>query len=293
MAQGAAGGVILAAFLWSYWPTIADLISVWRRSDEYSSGLLVPFLAAYILWLRRRELRSVVLRPALLAGVGAFLLAQTVRGAGLFDLYSFVERFSLILSLAAVVLLVAGWKYLAKVATVLLFLCLMLPWPGRLQNAITLPLQSWSTTAAVFCLELAGYEIQQDGNVIHIGTASVAVAEACNGLRMIMAFIVISGLVVLLVKRAWWEKLILLLSSLPIAFLCNTLRLAATAVAFTVIKGERWEQRFHDWGGYAMMPLALALVVGELWFLARLTTPPEALTPLVISRRHPQHVSDS
>ncbi len=292
MAQGAAGGVILAAFLWSYWPTIRDLISVWHRSDEYSSGLLVPFLAAYILWLRRRELHSVALRPALLGGIGAFLFAQLVRGAGLFDLYSFVERFSIILSLAALVLLVAGWRILAKAATVLLFLCLMLPWPGRLQNAVTLPLQSWSTTSAVFCLELAGYEIRQDGNVIHIGTASVAVAEACNGLRMIMAFIVISGLVVLLVKRTWWEKLILLLSSFPIAFLCNTLRLAATAIAFTVIKGERWEQRFHDWGGYAMMPLALALVVGELWFLARLTTPPEALAPLIISRRHPPHASD-
>ncbi len=292
VARWAAGGVILAAFLWCYWPTIRDLISVWRRSDEYSSGLLVPFLAAYILWLRRRELQSVALQPAVLGGIGAFLVAQVVRGAGLFDLYSFVERFSLILSLAAVVLLVAGWRTLSKVATVLLFLCLMLPWPGRLQNAITLPLQKWSTTSAVFCLELAGYEIRQDGNVIHIGTASVAVAEACNGLRMIMAFIVISGLVVLLVKRAWWEKLILLLSSFPIAFFCNTLRLAATALAFTVIKGERWEQRFHDWGGYAMMPLALALVVGELWFLARLTTPPEALAPLVISRRRPQPVSN-
>ncbi len=291
-AQAVAGGAILAAFLWGYWPTIADLIGVWRRSDEYSSGLLVPFLAAYIVWLRRQELWSTALQPALVLGVGVFLFAQLVRGAGLFDLYSFVERFSLILSLAAIVLLVAGRRYLAKLATVLLFLCLMLPWPGRLQNAITLPLQNWSTTSAVFCLELAGYEIRQDGNVIHIGAASVAVAEACNGLRMIMAFFVISGLVALLVQRAWWEKLILLLSSFPIAFLCNTLRLAATAVAFTVIQGERWEQRFHDWGGYAMMPLALGLVVGELWFLTRLTTPPEALAPRIISRRHPQHVSD-
>jgi exosortase len=292
IAQGAAGAAILAAFLWSYWPTLVDLMGVWRRSDEYSSGLLVPFLAAYVVWLRRQELRSTVVRPALVFGVGVFLFAQAVRGAGLFDLYSFVERFSIILSLAAVVLLVAGWRHLAKLAPVLLLLCLMLPWPGRMQNAITLPLQSWSTTAAVFCLELAGYEIRQDGNVIHIGTASVAVAEACNGLRMIMAFFVISGLVVLLVKRAWWEKLIVLLSSFPIAFFCNTLRLAATAVAFTVIRGEQWEQRFHDWGGYAMMPLALALVVGELWFLARLTTPPVAPPPLVICRRPPQHASD-
>jgi exosortase len=288
----AAGVLLLAGFLWCYWPTLTDLIGVWRRSDEYSAGLLVPFLAAYVLWLRRPLWRSTPVRPALGLGIGLFLLAQTIRGIGLLDLYSFVERFSLILSLAALVLLVAGRKYLARTATILLFLCLMFPWPGRLQNAITVPLQSWSTTAAVFCLQLVGYEVRQDGNVIHIGNASVAVAEACNGLRMITAFVVISGLVVLLVQRTWWEKLILLGSSLPIAFLCNTLRLAVTAVAFTVIQGEKWEQRFHDWGGYAMMPLALALVIGELWFLARLTTPPQTVAPAVISRRHAQHVPD-
>ncbi len=287
------GGLIVwAAFLWSYWPTFTDLIAVWRRSDEHSSGLLVPFLAAYILWVRRQDLRSAPVRPALFLGLGAFLLAQAVRGVGLEYFYSSAERLSVVLSLAALVLLVLGWKYLGKVATVLLFLCLMLPWPNRIQSAITLPLQRWSTTSAVFCLELIGYQIRQDGNVIHIGDATVAVAEACNGLRMITAFFVISGLVVLLVKRTWWEKLILLASSLPIAFLCNTLRLATTAVFFTFIKGQTWEQRFHDWGGYAMMPLALALVVGQLWLLARLTTPPTELAPAIISRRHPQHVPD-
>jgi exosortase len=291
-AYAAGGLLVLAAFLWSNWPTFMDLLAVWRRSDENSSGLLVPLLAAYVLWLRRQDLRSTPVRPALFLGLVAFLFAQAVRGIGLDYFYSFAERLSVVLSLAALVLLVLGWKYLGKVATVLLFLCLMLPWPNRIQSAVTLPLQRWSTTSAVFCLELVGYQIRQDGNVIHIGNASVAVAEACNGLRMITAFFVISGLVVLLVKRAWWEKLIILASSLPIAFLCNTLRLATTAVFFTFIKGQTWEQRFHDWGGYAMMPLALALVVGQLWLLARLTTPPTELVPAIISRRHPQHVPD-
>jgi len=289
----AVGGIlVLAAFLWSYWPTLTDLLTVWRRSDENSSGLLVPFLAAYILWLRRQDLHSTPVRPALFLGLGAFLFAQVVRGIGLEYFYSSAERLSVVLSLAALVLLILGWRYLGRVATVLLFLCLMLPWPNRIQSAITLPLQRWSTTAAVFCLELVGYQIRQDGNVIHIGNASVAVAEACNGLRMITAFFVISGLVVLLVKRTWWEKLVILASSLPIAFVCNTLRLATTAVFFTFITGRTWEQRFHDWGGYAMMPLALALVVGQLWLLARLTTPPTELAPAIISRRRSPHVPD-
>jgi hypothetical protein len=70
------------------------------------------------------------------------------------------------------------------------------------------------------------------------------------------------------------------------------LRLAITAVFFTVLEGEEWEQRFHDWGGYAMMPLALAIMVGELWLLTQLTAPPTEIEPAIISRRQPQHVPD-
>jgi len=288
----AVGGVlVLAALLWSYWPTVMDLVREWRLSDEYSSGALVPLLTLYVVWLRRQELQATPVQPTLVWGLPAFALAQAVRTAGL-DFFSFAERFSLLLSLAAVLLMVLGRRYVAKLAPILLFLCLMLPWPHRVQGLITLPLQRWSTDSAVFCLEVAGYEIQQDGNVIRLGGASVAVAEACNGLRMITAFFVISGLVVFLVQRTWWEKLIILASSLPIAFLCNTLRLAATAVCFTVIKGPWWEKQFHDWGGYAMMPLALALVVGELALLARLTTPPRESAPAIITRRHTPQLPD-
>jgi len=168
-----------------------------------------------------------------------------------------------------------------------LFLCLMLPWPRQVQVAVAQPLQSWATSSAVFCLEVVGYEAEREGkgNIIHIGDTSVAVAEACNGLRMVTAFFVISGLVVLLVKRTYWEKMIVLASSLPIALLCNTVRLAITAVFFTVLEGDQWEKIFHDFGGYAMMPLALAAVVAELWLLARLTTLPAKEQTRIITRQ--------
>jgi exosortase len=192
---------------------------------------------------------------------------------------------SVVLSIASLVLLLFGWELFRKVSTIMLFLILMLPWPNRVQAAIALPLQNWSTSSAVFCLETLGYEVVREGNVIHIGQASVAVAEACNGLRMITAFFVISGLVVLLVNRSWWEKLIVFVSSLPIALFCNTLRLTITAIAFTVLKGEYWEKIFHDFGGYAMMPLALAIVVGEFWFLTKLTTAPKEEKVVLIKGR--------
>jgi len=287
-----AGLVVLAVLLWSYWPTVLDLEGVWMGSDEYSSGMLVPFLAAYVIWSRRQEIASVRLRSAILWGTAAVLGTQAIRLAGLFFMYQSAERLSLVLAVAALVLLMMGWRYLWKLAGVLLFLCLMFPWPNSVQQSLAVPLQQWATGSAVFCLELAGWNVLRDGNVIHIGDTSVAVAEACNGLRMITAFFVISGLVVLLTRREWWAKGGILISSLPIALLCNTLRLAVTSVAFTMIKDEEWRQGFHDYGGYAMMPLALAMVVGELWVLTRLTTPPIQIEPAIVSRRQPQHVPD-
>ncbi len=280
-----AGGLVLIAFLWSYKAGLAELWNLWQRSDEYSSGLLVPFLAIYILWSRRHNIAKCTVGPSFLWGLFAFVAAQCIRVFGLFFMYGSAERLSIALTIAALVLLLFGWHLLRKVSTVLLYLCLMLPWPNRVQAAVTIPLQRWATSSAVFCLEMVGYEVVREGNVIHIGDASVAVAEACNGLRMITAFFVISGLVVLLVKRAWWEKLIVLASSLPIALLCNTIRLAITAVFFTVLEGEHWEQIFHDFGGYAMMPLALAAMVAELWLLTKLTTLPEKEEAIIITRQ--------
>lgn len=287
------GGILLGAFLWSSWPVLTDLVKIWQRDDEYSAGLLVPFLAIYILWSRRQDLVAVPVRPALFWGTVVFVLAQATGIAGLFLMYGYAKRFSIILSAVAVIVVLFGWVVLRKVATVVLFLCLMLPWPHRLQAQMSLPLQSWATDSAVFCLELVGYDVARNGNVIGIGEADVEVARACNGLRMVTAFLVISALVVLLVRRSWWEKLIVLASSLPIALLCNTVRLAVTAVAFTKFEGEAVRNLFHDFGGYAMMPLALALVVGELWLLGRLVTPQAEVKPTVIARRRPQRAVDS
>ena len=279
-----ASGLVCIAFLWSYWPGLVELWELWRQSDEYSSGLLVPFLAVYIFWSRRRDIARCPIKPSIW-GLFAFAGAQAVRHLGLFLMYSSAERLSVVLSIAALILLLFGWKFFRKISPILLFLCLMLPLPNVVQYYVGMNLQRWATSSAVFCLEVIGYAVTQDGHTIDMGNVTVAVLEACNGLRMITAFFVISGLVVLLVQRTWWEKLVILVSSLPIALLCNTVRLAITAVFFTILEGEYWEQIFHDFGGYAMMPLALAAVVGELWLLAKLTVLPTEEKAIIITRQ--------
>jgi exosortase len=277
-------GFLVGAFVWSYWPGLIDLWNIWRISDEYSCGLLVPFLAVYVLWSRRRGLGRLRVRCCLW-GVPVLLGAQVARLFGLFFMYSSVEWVSIVASIWGVVLFLGGWEVFRKNFTILLFLCLMLPWPRRVQMAVGLPLQHWATSSAAFCLETAGYEVWQEGNIIRIREATVAVAEACNGLRMITAFFMITGLVVLLVRQKWWVKLVLLVSSLPIALVCNTCRLTVTALAYTVLAGQRWEKIFHDFGGYAMMPIALGAIVAELWLVRKLTVEPGPREQLVVSKR--------
>jgi exosortase len=276
--------LLLIVFIWSYKRGLGDLWNLWHMSDEYSVGMIVPFLALYILWSRRHAIANYPIKPSIW-GLFIFIGAQIIRFFGLFFMYSSAERFSIVLSIAAIVLLLFGWQLFRNVSPILLFLCLMLPPPNLIQSYTVLHLQRWATSSAVFCLEMIGCGVIQEGNTIHIGQTSVEVAYACNGLRMITAFFVISGLVVLMVNRVWWEKLIILISSLPIALLCNTVRLTVTALALTKLSNQFWDDMFHDFGGYAMMPLALAVVVGELWLLTRLTTLPGTEETIVITRQ--------
>ena len=270
--------LVLGAIIFSYWmPTVKNLATEWLESDEYSSGLLVPLIAGYVLWSRRKELARLPVQPCRWA-FGLFALAVGLRFVSLYLSTDSGERISFVLAIGAAVMCLLGWRFFWKIAPIFLFLFLMLPLPQRVENAVAVPLQGWATVSSVFCLETLGFSVIQEGNIIDINGTQVAVAEACNGLRMLTAFIVVSGLVALVTSRRWPGKAMVLLSSIPIALVCNTIRLTVTAIAFTKLDTERWEKAFHDFGGFAMMPLALLLVMGELWLLSRAVIEPKRIS---------------
>ncbi|OPX90616.1 MAG: Bifunctional protein GlmU [Pelotomaculum sp. PtaB.Bin104] len=279
-------GLLFGTLMVSYWqPTLNKLWHIWLESDEYSSGLLVPPLALYVLWSRRHSFYECIIQPAW-TGLAMLLAAQGFRLFGLYFMFASAERLAFVLSIGAIVLLLLGWRFFLRFVPIFIFLFLMLPLPNRVESIITQPLQSWATVSAVYLLETLGYSVIRQGNVIQIGDTLVAVAEACNGLRMLTAFFVISGFVVLISQRKFWEKIIVLLSTIPIALICNTIRLALTSIAFTKIKTEDLEKIAHDFGGLAMMPLAIGIIILELWMLKHLFSQPESIEhQVVISRK--------
>lgn len=270
-------GIIAAivSIIFSYWdPVLRELWKIWLESDEYSSGLLVPVLAIYALWSRRGSLKDISISPSLL-GLFALIASQGFRFFGLYYMYTSAERISFVMSIGSFVLLLFGVRFFIRFIPIFIFLFLMLPLPNRIDSLIAAPLQEWATASAVFCLETLGFSVIRQGNIIDLNGTLVAVAEACNGLRMLNAFIVVCFFVVLIARRRWWEKVIILISSIPIGLACNTIRLTATAIAFTILNTEKWEKVFHDYGGFAMMPVALLFIIFELWLLSHIVIEPK------------------
>lgn len=267
--------VASAAVCVTYWSTIVDLFQDWQRDDDYSVGQLVPLVALYLLWRERKSLRKCRIAPCVW-GIAVVLVAQAGRAYGLLFLrgsaeYGSVQRYSLVLTIVGLVLLLGGRQVFRRVIWILLFLFLMVPLPRGIHHLINGPLQTVAATGAVFLLEVFGVTVGQEGNVIMLNNSiPLAVVDACSGLRMLTAFVVVTAAMAYMVNRPPWQKAVLLATSVPIAVACNVIRLCVTAILYLAVSSEMAEKFFHDFAGLTMMPLAVFILLGELWLLRKL-----------------------
>jgi exosortase len=147
----------------------------------------------------------------------------------------------------------------------------MVPLPARVHNLISLPLQTGATTGAVFLLEACGISVSQQGNIIVLnGETPLEVAEACSGLRMLIAFVIAAAFIAYMVKRPRWQKAVLLASSIPVAVICNVIRIFITAMLMMYVGSEPAQKFFHDIGGFVMIAVAVSLLFGEIRLMDRL-----------------------
>lgn len=248
---------LIAALTISYWHTWRGLLRDWRTDENYSVGALVPPIAVLFLFAILRHAGSPV--PSLW-GVMALVLAQGVRLIGVLLLYESIERYSIILTVAAVLLLVGGWRYLRLAGPVLAFLLLMVPFPNPLHNLLALPLQNFAANGAVSVLEVCGADVVRDGHDLRVGRAAVSVAEGCSGLRMLTATLFIAGVFALAIRRPVWHKLTLLIFALPIAVVTNVMRVVGMTGIGILTESTAWLTWSHDIGGFLMMPIALGLL---------------------------------
>jgi exosortase len=263
-----AGGGMTA---WAFWPTLQFLFDKWVNDPQYSHGFLVPAFAGYYLWQKAGVSPTgwfTVPRPLTAAAILA--LAAGFRGVAGGILFHQLDAFALLLTLAALTLAVGGAALFRRTGPAILFLAFMVPLPYELERNVGGPLRVVATAASTYLLQTLGQPAVSEGNVILLDEHKLEVADACNGLKMLVTFAAFSVGAVLLSRRSWFEKAMVLLGIVPVAIVTNVLRITATGLAYTFDPGKETMHTLHDVFGWLMMPVGLGLLAAELWALNRL-----------------------
>lgn len=242
---------------WTQW---VDIFTIAWRDEEASHILLVPLIVAWLVWVRRVRFRRSPPRfswvgPALIAAgwVLAWVSFRTAFQAGWHG--------GAVLMLVGAVASVVGVQVLANFAPAVLLMAMLIPVPGRLRLMIAGPLQTASAEVTRVVLEAMGQWVERSGNLLVINDQAVAVHEACNGMRMVFALVLVSYAFAFTVPLRNSVRLAILLLSPVAALICNVIRLTPTVLLYGYAE-ESTADMFHDISGWAMLPIAFLMLMG-------------------------------
>jgi len=258
-------GLAIAIFV-AYYSMFVDWKGKWFEwTGYYSHGVLVPFLAAYMVWMRREELRKEVPAPS---GHGFWLIvpALLLRILGHIAPSTTLSSISFLMLLYGMTAALLGWNYVRILWFPLLFLLFMMPLPGVLFDEISQPAQAWSTGVADAILRTIGYETRRVGNFIYIpGGFDLDVGVPCSGFKMLVSMATFAAFFAYYIGTSLWRQVVLVMTALPLAIFINGLRIALIGIVGTKF-GEEAGYNFHDWSGYLVLVVAFAALfqVGRL-----------------------------
>jgi exosortase len=256
----AASVVLVASFGVLYYDVIWWLVDDWEPSGDYSHGYLVALLAVYFAWERREQLSATPAQPdsrALVPLFGSMLLLL----AGSVAAETFVMRVSLVATIAAVTWFLGGWKRLRIMQFPIAFLLLMIPIPDIIFNRIAFPLQLIASGLGETTLAAAGVPVLREGNLIVLPNLTLEVAEACSGIRSLVALFTLAVVYGYMAESDWRIRGLLLAFTIPIAIAVNGLRVAATGLAANQYGAAAAEGFIHSTSGWAMFVVAGAAMV--------------------------------
>jgi len=265
----AAAAMLAVTFVWAYWPALVGLVHAWNTVPDYSHGFFVVPVAVFILWARRERFPGVSGRLAWL-GLGLVALSLAVRMLGVRFYLDAVEGWSILLWAGGAAWFLCGWRVFRWSLPSVVFLWFMVPLPFRLEHALSRPLQHAATRISCWILQCLGQPALSEGNIILLGDARLEVAQACSGLRIFVGIVALAFVFVVLVRRTWWEKALLVVCILPITLAANVTRIVATGLLLQWVDGENAHRIIHDWAGYVMIPYAAVLFGLAVLYLGKL-----------------------
>jgi exosortase len=257
------GGVVLIALeILVYASILYHMILFWHASDDYSHGFLIVPLALFFAYERKRDLEAARIEGSWW-GIAPLLLGALALAIGRLGVELMAMRSSFVLTLMGIVLLVFGRQIFRILAFPLLFLFLMIPLPQSLLNVVAFPLQLMAARIAENALHFLAIPALVEGNIIHLANAELFVAEACSGLRSVMALLTLGVVMAKFFQRRMGARLILVASTIPIAIFVNAVRVTLTGLLTHSYGQEVAHGTIHDFQGLITFGLAFLVLMLE------------------------------
>lgn len=240
------------------------MTNIWFTRPEYSHGVLIPFVAAFLIWQRRgtlgvRRLEGSWLGPAAVAlGLLLWLL-------GALSTIFAVSQYALVVMLYGVVIAVVGPRVFARLWAPMLMLLLMVPLPAFFYNNLSSQLQLVSSSLGVWIMRLFGISVYLSGNVIDLGHFQMQVVEACDGLRYLFPLMTLGFIVAYFFRGPLWQRIVVFLSSIPITIAMNSARIAMIGILADYGNTALAEGLLHELQGWVIFMVSGALLLAETW----------------------------
>ena len=246
--------IAIGLLLVCYAPTLLGMFDQWVSDEDMGYGALVPLTILWIVWRERERWRRVPPRPNAW-GLALLLLGALMHLAGVLGVGLFVSSLALLVSTAGVVVCLRGFGRLRSWAFPFLMALFMLPKLAIVYNQATLPLQLLASRLAAGILTTSGVGVIRAGNILDVHGHRVAVAEACNGIRFLLALGFVAVLFAYVADREPWMRVAVLAATVPLAILSNAFRVAASAWLPAIGSGAP-----HQVLGWATFTLTLGML---------------------------------
>jgi len=259
--------VLLAAFLSLAVPTAMDLAREVWRSDEQGHGPLIFGVSFWLMWRSRQAVIDAPVRPANFAGGALLLLGAAMYALGRTQRILQFEVLSLIVLIAALLLLLRGWAALRAWGFPLFFLLFTVPLPGVMVQAVTMPLKTAVSISAEALMHAAGYPIGRSGVILTVGPYQLLVADACAGLNSMFTLEALGLLYMNLMGYTdRLRNVLLAVLVIPIAFVANVIRVIVLILVTFHLGDEAGQGFVHDFAGMLLFGVGLVMLfITDAW----------------------------
>lgn len=275
-------GILALIFLATYWEFLHRQVR-WAINQQADWGhtLIIPFIAGYFVYRDRARILARPLRTnwfglvVVTAGIAMYALCSIMPPLRHHNL----QATGVWTTLVGLVLLFCGLRATLLMAFPLIYLFIFgQSVSERFMKLVTYPLQNMTAVGSEHVLRLLTFDLDRIGNTLILFVDGeerpLNVAEACSGMRMLMAFLALGLAMAYTGLPTLWQRSLLVLGAVPTALIVNILRVVTLAVLSSV-DANFAAGDFHSFVGLVWLVPAFFLFLGFMWIIRHLVTEAE------------------